>query len=126
VFPEISVLEVEEHYLKRKKEEKIMSVLKINNENYEEEVLKSNKPVIIDFYADWCGPCRMMSPIIDEIAEEKAESIKVGKVNVDENQELAMKYGVMSIPTIVIIKNGEVSKTFVGVRNKNEILEEIQ
>ncbi len=103
-----------------------MSVLKINNENYEEEVLKSNKPVIIDFYADWCGPCRMMSPIIDEIAEEKAESIKVGKVNVDENQELAMKYGVMSIPTIVIIKNGEVSKTFVGVRNKNEILEEIQ
>lgn len=126
MFPEISVLEVEEHYLKRKKEEKIMSVLKINNENYEEEVLKSNKPVIIDFYADWCGPCRMMSPIIDEIAEEKAESIKVGKVNVDENQELAMKYGVMSIPTIVIIKNGEVSKTFVGVRNKNEILEEIQ
>lgn len=103
-----------------------MSVLKINNENYEEEVLKSDKPVIIDFYADWCGPCRMMSPIIDEIAEEKAESIKVGKVNVDENQELAMKYGVMSIPTIVIIKNGEVSKTFVGVRNKNEILEAIK
>lgn len=103
-----------------------MSVLKISNENYEEEVLKSDKPVIIDFYADWCGPCRMMSPIIDEIAEEKAESIKVGKVNVDENQELAMKYGVMSIPTIVIIKNGEVSKTFVGVRNKNEILEAIE
>lgn len=99
-----------------------MSVLKINGENYEEEVVKSDKPVLIDFYADWCGPCRMMSPIIDEIAEEKSDTIKIGKVNVDENQDLAMKYGVMSIPTIAIIKNGEVEKTFVGVRDKNEIL----
>lgn len=102
-----------------------MSVLKITSNNYEEEVLKSDKTVIIDFYADWCGPCRMMGPIIDEIAEEKADIVKVGKVNVDENQELAMEYGVMSIPTIVIIKNGKVSKTFVGVRDKNEILNEI-
>lgn len=102
-----------------------MSVLKINNENFEEEVLQADKPVIVDFYADWCGPCRMMSPIIDEIAEEKADSIKVGKVNVDENQDLAMKYEVMSIPTIVIIKNGQVEKTFVGVRSKSEILETI-
>ncbi len=102
-----------------------MSVLKISKENFEEEVLKSDKPVVIDFYADWCGPCRMMSPIIDEIAEEKAEMIKVGKVNVDENQELAMKYGVMSIPTIVIIKNEKVEKTFVGVRSKSEIMEAI-
>lgn len=102
-----------------------MSVLRINNENFEEEVLKADKPVIVDFYADWCGPCRMMSPIIDEIAEEKADSIKVGKVNVDENQDLAMKYQVMSIPTIVIIKNGQVEKTFVGVRSKSEILEAI-
>ncbi len=99
-----------------------MSVLKISSENYEEEVLKADKPVMIDFYADWCGPCKMMSPIIDEIAEEKADSIKVGKVNVDENQDLAMEYGVMSIPTIVIIKNGKVEKTFVGVTDKNEIL----
>ncbi len=99
-----------------------MSVLKISSENYEEEVLKADKPVIIDFYADWCGPCRMMSPIIDEIAEEKKDCIKVGKVNVDENQDLAMKYGVMSIPTIVIIKNGKVERTFVGVREKSEIL----
>lgn len=99
-----------------------MSVLKISSQNYEEEVLKADKPVIIDFYADWCGPCRMMSPIIDEIAEEKVDNIKVGKVNVDENQDLAMEYGVMSIPTIVIIKNGKVEKTFVGVREKNEIL----
>lgn len=102
-----------------------MSVLKITSENYEEEVLKSKKPVLIDFYADWCGPCRMMGPIVDEIAEEKANSIKVGKINVDENQDLAMEYGVMSIPTIVIVKNGEVSKTFVGVRDKNEILKEL-
>ena len=102
-----------------------MSVLKISSENYEKEVLKADKPVIIDFYADWCGPCKMMSPIIDEIAEEKADSIKVGKVNVDENQDLAMEYGVMSIPTIVMIKNGKVEKTFVGVRDKNEILSAI-
>lgn len=105
--------------------EENMSVLKINGENYEEEVVKSDKPVLIDFYADWCGPCRMMSPIIDEIAEEKSDTIKIGKVNVDENQDLAMKYGVMSIPTIVIIKNGKVEKTFVGVRDKSEILNAI-
>lgn len=99
-----------------------MSVLKITSENYEEEVLKSEQPVLIDFYADWCGPCRTMGPIIDQIAKEKNDSVKVGKVNVDENQDLAMEYGVMSIPTIVIIKNGEVEKTFVGVRDKSEIL----
>ena len=103
-----------------------MSVLKITSENYEEEVLKSDKPVLIDFYADWCGPCRMMSPIIDEIAEEMEGKIKVGKINVDDNQELAMEYGVMSIPTIVVIKNGQVEKTFVGVRDKDEIKEALK
>ena len=102
-----------------------MSVLKITSDNYEEEVMKSEKTVLIDFYADWCGPCKMMSPIIDQIAEEKADSLKVGKVNVDENQDLAMQYGIMSIPTIVIIKNGQVKKTFVGLRDKNEILNEL-
>lgn len=85
-----------------------MSVLKITKENYETEVLKSDKLVLIDFYADWCGPCKMMSPIIDEIAEEVGDKIKVGKINVDENQELAMEYEVMSIPTIIILQNGEV------------------
>lgn len=103
-----------------------MSVLKITSENYKEEVLNSEKPVLIDFYADWCGPCRMMSPIIDEIAVQLGEKVKVGKVNVDENQDLAMEYGVMSIPTIVIRKDGEISKTFVGVRDKNEILEALK
>jgi thioredoxin 1 len=102
-----------------------MSVLNITSENYEKEVLKSDKTVVLDFYADWCGPCRMMGPIIEEIAEEKADTIRVGKINVDENQDLAMEYGIMSIPTIVIMKNGKVSKTFVGVKDKNEILNEI-
>ena len=90
--------------------------------NYETEVLKSDKLVLIDFYADWCGPCKMMSPIIDEIAEEVGDKIKVGKINVDENQELAMEYEVMSIPTIIILQNGEVKNSFVGVREKEEII----
>ena len=99
-----------------------MSVLKITKENYETEVLKSDKLVLIDFYADWCGPCKMMSPIIDEIAEEVGDKIKVGKINVDENQELAMEYEVMSIPTIIILQNGEVKNSFVGVRKMEEII----
>lgn len=103
-----------------------MEVLTITNENYEKEVLKSEKPVLIDFYADWCGPCRMMSPIIDEIAKEMGDKVKVGKINVDNNQELAMEYGVMSIPTIVILKDGKVEKTFVGVTDKEEIKAELQ
>lgn len=103
-----------------------MSVLKINEGNFGEEVLKSEKMVLVDFYADWCGPCRMMSPIIDEIAEELKESVKVGKINVDENQELAIKYDVMSIPTIIIFKNGMPVKTFLGVTDKNEILENLK
>lgn len=101
-----------------------MSVLKITNKNFEEEVLNSDKPVIIDFYADWCGPCKMMSPIIDSIAEENKE-LKVGKVNVDEAQELAIKYNIMSIPTIIIFKNGNEYKKIVGVTSKENILKEI-
>ena len=99
-----------------------MSVLKITKENYETEILKSDKLVLIDFYADWCGPCQMMSPIIDEIAEEVGDKIKVGKINVDENQELAMEYEVMSIPTIIILQKGEVKNSLVGVREKEEII----
>jgi thioredoxin 1 len=98
-----------------------MSVLKITNQNFEEEVLQSEKKVLIDFYADWCGPCKMMSPIIDKIAEEKTD-IKVGKINIDENQNLAMEYNIMSIPTIALFKNGTVYKTFVGVTDKSEIM----
>lgn len=101
-----------------------MSVLKITSENFEGEVLNAEKPVIIDFYADWCGPCKMMSPIIDNIAEE-IENIKVGKINVDEAQDLAVKYSVMSIPTIIIFKDGKPYKKFVGVTSKENILNEL-
>ena len=98
-----------------------MNVLKITNNNFEEEVLNSDKPVIIDFYADWCGPCKIMSPIIDNIAEENTD-IKVGKVNVDESQEIAIKYNIMSIPTIIVFKDGKEYKKFVGVTSKENIL----
>ena len=103
-----------------------MSVLKITEENFEEEVLKSEKPVILDFYADWCGPCKMMSPIVDEIAEELSDNVKVGKVNTDENMGLSEKYGIMSIPTIMIFKNGNLEKTFVGVTPKEEIISAVK
>ena len=102
-----------------------MSVLNITEGNFENEVLKSNVPVIIDFYADWCGPCKMMSPIVDEIAEELKEKVKVGKINSDDNMNLAEKYGIMSIPTILVIKEGNVVKTFVGVTDKTTIINEI-
>ena len=101
-----------------------MSVLKLNSNNFEEEVINSNTKVLVDFYADWCGPCKMMSPVIDEIADENS-NVKVGKVNVDDNQELAMKYNIMSIPTIMVFENGVPKKTFVGVTDKNEILKEL-
>ena len=97
-----------------------------NEDNFQNEVLNSDKITIVDFYADWCGPCKMMSPVIDKIAEENAETIKVGKVNVDESQDLAMKYNVMSIPTILIFKDGNILKTFIGVTSKQEIEEFIK
>lgn len=103
-----------------------MSVNVFNEENFEEEVLKSEGTVLVDFYADWCGPCKMMSPIIDAIAEEAGENVKVGKINVDENPDLAEKYNVMSIPTIMVFKAGNPVKTFVGVTPKEQILEAIQ
>ena len=103
-----------------------MSVLTLTNENFEEEVKKSDKKVLVDFFATWCGPCKMMSPIIDEIAEELGESIKVGKVDSDENMELAEEFGIMSIPTIMIFENGQVIKTFNGVTSKSEIIEALK
>lgn len=100
-----------------------MSVLKITSENYEEEVLNAKERVLIDFYADWCGPCKMMAPVVEEVAEELAGKIKVGKVNVDDNQDLAMEYGIMSIPTLVVIEDGKAIKTLVGFRSKQELKE---
>ncbi len=98
-----------------------MSVAVITKENFENEVLKSDKPVLLDFWAGWCGPCRMVGPIIDEIAEERTD-IKVGKVNVDEQTELASQFGVMSIPTLAVIKGGKVTNQSAGARPKEDIL----
>ena len=92
----------------------------ITSQNFEEEVLKSEKTVLIDFYADWCGPCKMLSPIIEAVANEN-EEIKVVKINVDNEQDLAIEYQVMSIPTIVVIKNGKETNRTVGVVDKNQI-----
>lgn len=103
-----------------------MSVLKLENANFEDEVLNDQGKVLVDFYADWCGPCKMMSPVIDEIAEKLNGSVKVGKINVDENQELAIKYQVMSIPTIMIFNNGIPVKTFIGVTDEQEILDALK
>ena len=83
--------------------------------NFEEEVLRSDKPVLVDFWATWCGPCRMLAPVIAQIAEEQKDSIKVGKIDVDEEPELAMRYGIANIPTLKVFKNGEVVQTSVGV-----------
>ena len=94
----------------------------ITKENFEQEILKADKPVLVDFWASWCGPCRMLGPTIDEIAEEHPE-IKVCKINIDEEAELAIRHGVMSVPTLMIFKNGEIVQTAIGVRPKEEILD---
>ena len=99
-----------------------MTELKITSENFECEVLNSDKPVLIDFWAPWCGPCRMLSPTISEIAEEYKDKVKVGKVNVDEEGELATIFRVSSIPMLVVMKNGKVVNSTVGVRPKNQIV----
>ena len=98
-----------------------MSVININKDNFRNEVLNSEMPVLLDFWAPWCGPCRMVSPIVDEIASERGD-IKVGKVNVDEERELAAQFGVMSIPTLVVMKGGKVANQMVGARPKSQIL----
>lgn len=99
-----------------------MSVITVTSQNFEAEVAASDKTVLIDFWASWCGPCRMLSPIVDEIAEERTD-IKVGKINVDEEPELAGRFGVMSIPTLVVLVGGEVKNKSVGVIPKKKILD---
>ncbi|MCI9633865.1 MAG: thioredoxin [Ruminococcus sp.] len=99
-----------------------MAVLNITAQNFEQEVLQSDKPVLVDFYADWCGPCKMMAPVIEEIAEE-ADDIKVGKLNIDNEMEIAQKYGVMSIPTLIVFKNGEEVKRDLGAKPKKAVLD---
>ena len=99
-----------------------MSATALNKNNFDEFVLNSDTPVLLDFWASWCGPCRMVSPLIEEIADERTD-IRVGKVNVDENPELASRFGVMSIPTLVVVKNGQITNRSVGARPKAQILE---
>ena len=106
---------------KRSQEDLYMSVIHINKSNFQNEVLNSEKPVLLDFWAPWCGPCRMVSPVVDEIASERGD-IKVGKVNVDEQPELAAQFGVMSIPTLVVMKGGKLANKTVGAKPKAQIL----
>ena len=98
-----------------------MAVITITKENFEAEVLKSAQPVLLDFWAAWCGPCRMLSPIVDEVAEERTD-VKVGKVNVDEQPDLAAEFGVMSIPTLMVMKEGRIVQQAMGARPKAQIL----
>jgi thioredoxin 1 len=102
-----------------------MSVLNVTKDNFEQEVLACDKTVLVDFYADWCGPCRMVSPIVDEIAEEHPE-FKIVKVNVDAEGELAQQFGIMSIPTLLVIKNGKVAEQSTGAKPKAQILAMLQ
>lgn len=99
-----------------------MAVVEITNDNFEQTVLKADKPVLVDFWAEWCGPCQMMGPIVDEVAEER-DDIIIGKLNVDTQPEIALRYNVMSIPTLILFENGEEAQKSIGLISKEELLE---
>ena len=101
-----------------------MDIIKITKENLEADVLNSEKPVLVDFWASWCGPCMMQGPVLDEMAGEY-DNIKIGKINIDEQQELAIKYGVMSIPTLMFFKDGKPTDTLVGLRSKEQLAQSL-
>lgn len=102
-----------------------MSELTLNDSNFEEEVFKSDKPVLVDFFADWCGPCKMQAPIIDEVAKEIGDKVKVGKFDVDANPKMSEKFNVMSIPTLIFFKDGKAVETLNGVNSKEILLEKL-
>lgn len=102
-----------------------MAVMTITSKNFEQEVVKSEVPVLLDFWASWCGPCKMIAPIVEEVAKELEGKVKVGKINIDEEQELGSAFNVMSIPTLIVIQNGRLMNTSVGVHSKQEILKMI-
>lgn len=102
-----------------------MKPLTITDDNFQQEVIEAEGKVLVDFWAPWCGPCRMMGPVIDQIAEEYGDNLKVGKLNVDENPDSAMKYQVMSIPTLILFENGQVINKMVGFRPKGDLIAEI-
>jgi thioredoxin 1 len=99
--------------------------MEFTDKNFEEEVIKSDKPVLVDFWAPWCGPCQIMGPIVDELSKEMGDKVKIGKVNVDESSSVAGSYGIMSIPTLMIFKGGKSVKTLIGVQNIDSLKEEL-
>ena len=102
------------------------SVIKLDESNFDREVTQDGKPVIVDFWAEWCGPCKMIAPLLDEIAREKADAVKVAKVNVDENQSLSLKYNIRAIPALLFFKNGQLRDQVTGVTSKKDLLNRIQ
>src|SRR4026208_2043880 len=102
------------------------ATLNLDDSNFDKEVTQSAQPVLVDFWAEWCGPCKMIAPLIDEIAKEKAGSVKVAKVNVDENQSLSMKYNVRAIPALLLFKNGQLRDQVTGVTNKKDLLNRVE
>ena len=101
------------------------NVLEITDDNFEETVLNSDTPIVVDFWAEWCGPCKMIAPSLEQLADEYAGTFKVGKLNVDDNRETAMKYGIRSIPTLLVIKEGDVAEQIVGAHPKNTLKDKI-